>query len=140
MKLGIDTGGTFTDLIGVDSSTNAWYTAKVPSTPGEPLVAILDAIDTAQVDLGQVELLILGTTVGTNALLERKGARVAFLTTQYGIPNGFRESDESVGLVQKSVSMRCAREIMASARRVRIRSRTRWAEGRFMAISRRSKM
>ena len=80
--LGIDTGGTFTDLIAVDTEKQAWYTAKVPSNPEQPLQAVLEAIEQSGLSLEECRSLILGTTVGTNALLERKGAKVAYLATQ----------------------------------------------------------
>ena len=81
VRLGIDTGGTFTDVVAVrDDGT--WSRAKVPSTPEEPLRAVLSAVDAAGVDPVDVDLLVLGTTVGTNALLERRGARVAYLGTE----------------------------------------------------------
>jgi len=82
IRVGIDTGGTFTDLVAVNSRTGDWSTAKVPSTPKEPLRAVLNALDAAGLDPAKVSWLILGTTVGTNALITRRGARVAFLTTE----------------------------------------------------------
>jgi N-methylhydantoinase A len=81
IKIGIDTGGTFTDLIAVDSESGSWFTAKVPSNPAEPLKAILAAVEQAGINLNDSASLVLGTTVGTNALLERKGARLAYITT-----------------------------------------------------------
>jgi N-methylhydantoinase A len=81
IHIGIDTGGTFTDLIAVDSESQRWYTAKVPSVPTNPLEAVIAAIEQSGIALEQTESLILGTTVGTNALLERKGAKLAYLTT-----------------------------------------------------------
>ena len=82
IRVGIDTGGTFTDLVGIDTASPRWFRAKVPSLPGEPLRAILDAIESSGMDPAQIETLILGTTVGTNALIQRKGARVAYITTE----------------------------------------------------------
>ena len=82
IHLGIDTGGTFTDLIAVDTENQRWFTAKVPSNPEEPLQAVLAAIEESGLGLEQCRSLILGTTVGTNALLERKGAKVAYLATE----------------------------------------------------------
>ena len=82
IRVGIDTGGTFTDLVAVDTATGAWHTAKVPSTPAEPLRAVLNGLEAAALDPAEVEWLILGTTVGTNALITRRGAKVAFLTTE----------------------------------------------------------
>ncbi len=82
IKVGIDTGGTFTDLIAVDVASGIWFTAKVPSTPRDPLAAIVTAIEAAGIDVREISQLILGTTVGTNALIERKGAKVVYLTTE----------------------------------------------------------
>lgn len=81
IHIGIDTGGTFTDLIAVDTETQRWYTSKVPSRPAKPLQAVLAAIKQSGIALEHCTSLILGTTVGTNALLQRKGAKVAYLTT-----------------------------------------------------------
>jgi len=82
VRIGIDTGGTFTDLIGLDSSTGELVWAKTPSTPGEPVRAIVSALEASAVPLPEIEFLILGTTVATNALLQRQGADVIFLTTE----------------------------------------------------------
>jgi N-methylhydantoinase A len=82
IRVGIDTGGTFTDLVGIDTASSQWFRAKVPSLPGKPLRAIIDAIESSGIDPAQIETLILGTTVGTNALIQRKGARVAYITTE----------------------------------------------------------
>ncbi|MBV9610196.1 MAG: hydantoinase/oxoprolinase family protein, partial [Acidobacteria bacterium] len=81
VHVGIDTGGTFTDFVALDAACARWYHSKVPSTPNEPLKAILGSFDAAGVDPHCVERITLGTTVGTNALLERKGAKVAYITT-----------------------------------------------------------
>ncbi|MBV8863894.1 MAG: hydantoinase/oxoprolinase family protein [Acidobacteriaceae bacterium] len=77
MRIAIDTGGTFTDC--VYASRDGLQILKIPSTPADPAKALLQAIDTvAPNNASEVRH---GTTVGTNALLERKGARVAFVTT-----------------------------------------------------------
>ncbi len=77
MRIAIDTGGTFTDCVYV--AQGALRVLKLPSTPHDPGQAVLRAITEAAGDLpAHVRH---GTTVGTNALLERKGARVAFITT-----------------------------------------------------------
>jgi len=81
IHIGIDTGGTFTDLVAIDAERQRGYTAKVPSNPADPLSAILAAIHQAGIDPAEAASLILGTTVGTNALLERRGAKVVYLTT-----------------------------------------------------------
>ncbi|MGE3873387.1 MAG: hydantoinase/oxoprolinase family protein [Parvibaculaceae bacterium] len=79
--MGVDTGGTFTDLVTGDPATGRIDIAKVSSTPGEPWKAVLDAILASGVDPTRVSSLTLGTTVGTNAILQRRGARVIYITT-----------------------------------------------------------
>ena len=84
--LGIDVGGTFTDLVLYDEATGALRVDKVPSTPQDNTQAILAGIGRLGLDLAQVGKLVHGTTVATNAALERKGARLAVITTR-----GFRD-------------------------------------------------
>jgi len=81
-RIGIDTGGTFTDLIGVDEASGRLVIAKTPSTPRRPVEAIINAIESSGVPAEAIESLILGTTVATNALLQRRGANVIFVTTR----------------------------------------------------------
>ena len=77
-RVAIDTGGTFTDCVWTDA-TGRLRILKVFSTPADPSQAIVEAL--SKID-GQGELVLLhGTTVGTNTLLERKGARTALITT-----------------------------------------------------------
>jgi N-methylhydantoinase A len=82
LRIGIDSGGTFTDLVALDAETGQWFTSKVSSTPEQPIHGVLGAIASAGIDFGQIGFLTLGTTVGTNALIQRRGAKVAFLTTE----------------------------------------------------------
>jgi N-methylhydantoinase A len=79
LRIAIDTGGTFTDCVWIDPSTRRLRMLKVFSTPSDPSRAIVDAISkiTAEAEF----ILLHGTTVGTNTLLERKGARTALVTT-----------------------------------------------------------
>ncbi len=77
MRIAIDTGGTFTDCVYFSEARQ--NVLKVPSTPAQPAQAVLGAV--AQIARGKQVEVRHGTTVGTNALLERKGARVAFVTT-----------------------------------------------------------
>ncbi|GHU09452.1 methylhydantoinase [Betaproteobacteria bacterium] len=88
IRLAVDVGGTFTDIVLLKASGR--FSAKVLTTAGEPERGVLEGIDEilaqADVSLSQVELLILGTTLATNALIERKGARTALITT-----HGFRD-------------------------------------------------
>ncbi len=85
-RLGVDVGGTFTDLFLVDDSDHRQWRVKTPSTPSDPSQGVLtgvtricDAAGIAPGDLGNV---VHGTTVATNAVLESKGARVGLITTQ----------------------------------------------------------
>ncbi len=80
-RIGIDTGGTFTDLILFDDHDRAISSLKVPSTPNRPLDAFLSAIEASEASPSDIEFLVHGTTVATNALIERTGAKVAFLCT-----------------------------------------------------------
>jgi N-methylhydantoinase A len=81
VRIGIDTGGTFTDLIALDEATGGLVFAKTSSTPGDPVQAIADALGAGGVAHEAIEFLVVGTTVATNALLQRQGAEVIFLTT-----------------------------------------------------------
>ena len=81
IRVGIDTGGTFTDLVAVDDGGSSFLT-KVPSTPDDPVAAVEAALAGAGIDPAQVELVVVGTTIGINAVLTRKGARVVYLTTR----------------------------------------------------------
>jgi N-methylhydantoinase A len=84
MRVGVEVGGTFTDLVAIDGGTVR--VAKVPSVPRRPDEGAFQALQAGALDLGAIKDLVHGSTVGTNAVLERKGARVAFLTTA-----GFRD-------------------------------------------------
>jgi N-methylhydantoinase A len=79
--VGIDTGGTFTDLVAYDLETGDLHTAKTPSVPTQPGQALLDAMAGADLQVAGIDGLVHGTTVGTNALIERTGARVALFVT-----------------------------------------------------------
>ena len=80
MRVGIEVGGTFTDLVAVDGESVR--TAKVPSTPASPDEGAMQAIDAAGLDPGAIEELVHGSTVATNAVLERKGAVVCLFVTK----------------------------------------------------------
>ena len=83
-RLGVDVGGTFTDLVAL--SEGELITAKVPSTPRDQSEGVMTAIETSDVEPGAVIALAHGMTVATNALLERRGSRTALVTTR-----GFRD-------------------------------------------------
>ena len=82
VRIGIDTGGTFTDLVVMDEATGQVDVVKLPSTPDEPSRAILAALEQAGIDPALATNLVLGTTVAVNALLQRRGARVLYITTE----------------------------------------------------------
>ncbi|HEV2399475.1 MAG TPA: hydantoinase/oxoprolinase family protein [Candidatus Sulfotelmatobacter sp.] len=79
LRIAIDTGGTFTDCIWIDSQTHRLTMLKVFSTPADPSQAIVEVLKT--IVPNDDFILLHGTTVGTNTLLERKGARTALVTT-----------------------------------------------------------
>ncbi len=83
---GIDVGGTFTDLILLDTATGAVRLAKTPTTPDNQAVGVLTALDEAGVPPAQIDLIVHGTTTTTNAVLERRLARTGLITTE-----GFRD-------------------------------------------------
>ncbi len=82
VRIGIDTGGTFTDLVVMDEDSGQVGVVKLPSTPDDPSRAILAALEQAGVDPALASYLVLGTTVAVNALLQRRGARVLYITTE----------------------------------------------------------
>lgn len=84
LSIGIDIGGTFTDFVVYDHGAGAVKTFKVLSTPEDPARAVLEGLRRLSPTTGF--MVVHGSTVATNALLERKGARTAFITTQ-----GFRD-------------------------------------------------
>src|ERR671917_412797 len=79
--VGIDTGGTFTDLVAYDTDSGTLSTSKTPSVPSQPGRALLDAVQAADLAMRDIAGLVHGTTVATNALIERTGARVLLLVT-----------------------------------------------------------
>lgn len=85
-RLGVDVGGTFTDLLLVDETTGDTYTAKVPSTPADSSIGVLNGIErvcgNAGIDPERITHVMHGTTVATNTVLEGKGAKVGLVTTQ----------------------------------------------------------
>jgi N-methylhydantoinase A len=92
-RVGADIGGTFTDLIVVDTGTGVFAIGKALTTPEDPSIAVetvlKDVLTTAGIEMGELQHVIHGTTLVTNAMIERKGARTALMTTA-----GFRDSIE----------------------------------------------
>lgn len=84
--IGVDVGGTFTDIILIDATTGQQYVHKVPSTPENQEIAVINGIDGLlnkhNLSHEDVSLVVHGTTVATNAMLERKGAKVVLLSTE----------------------------------------------------------
>lgn len=85
-RLGVDVGGTFTDLLLFDEESGAFWRHKTPSTPHDSSEGILNGVTAicgeAGVELREIEYFLHGTTVATNAVLEGKGARVGLVTTE----------------------------------------------------------
>jgi N-methylhydantoinase A len=84
-RLGVDVGGTFTDLLLIDEDTGTTHRAKTPSTPADQSVGVLVGVDKvcalAGIEPAQIDHVMHGTTVATNAVLEGKGARVGLVVT-----------------------------------------------------------
>ena len=84
--VGIDVGGTFTDLFYSRDGVSVDCVLKVPSTPDDPARGLMDALAAASVGPADLDLILHGTTIATNAVIERRGARCALVTTR-----GFRD-------------------------------------------------
>ena len=82
LRIGIDTGGTFTDFVALDAVSGRISIAKVPSTPKQPSDAPLAAIRQSNVPPANVERIIIGTTIAANARLQKQGATVLYLGTK----------------------------------------------------------
>jgi N-methylhydantoinase A len=86
MRLAVDVGGTFTDVVKLDTNTGELVFDKVPTTPDSPTRGVLEAFDRVDASMPNVEMFNHGTTLGLNALLTRTGARIAVIGTK-----GFRD-------------------------------------------------
>ncbi len=84
--LGIDVGGTFTDLFFLNEETGEIAISKASTTPGNQAVGLFNAMKSANIEPAGIDLLIHGTTIATNALIERRGAKCGLITTR-----GFRD-------------------------------------------------
>src|SRR5262249_10174977 len=86
LLVGVDVGGTFTDLVVFDEATGAVRVAKVPTTPRNQADGVLAAVAATNATPAELAIVVHGTTTATNAVLERKGARTGLITTR-----GFRD-------------------------------------------------
>ena len=82
----VDTGGTFTDIVILDADTNEISISKTSTYTDQPAENIAKALKDCGIRIAEIDIFIHATTIGTNALLERKGARTGFLTNR-----GFRD-------------------------------------------------
>jgi N-methylhydantoinase A len=85
-RIAIDIGGTFVDALQFDRRTHTIRVEKAPTTPSDPSRGVIDAIEKLDTDLNQAEIFVHGTTLGLNAILERKGAATGIITNR-----GFRD-------------------------------------------------
>ncbi|MBI4182512.1 MAG: hydantoinase/oxoprolinase family protein [Proteobacteria bacterium] len=131
MRIGVDIGGTFTDLVGVDEKGTI-HVAKTPSTPEDPSIGVIDGLrllaDQVGTPLAQLladtTLFIHGTTVATNLLIERKGANLGLITTK-----GFRDLLElREGTKQNRYQLRepFPQPLITRPRRREVPERVRW--------------
>src|SRR5256885_7144051 len=97
--VGIDVGGTFTDVTAVDGASGRVVVTKVPSQPNNEAAAVLAGLAALGIDGRGVRRLVHRTTVGTNAIIERRGARVAPVTTP-----GFRDPIE-IGRTKRNLPL-----------------------------------
>ncbi len=86
VRVAVDVGGTFTDVCIFDEDTQKMRVTKVPSTPHDPMIAVMSGVKRAEINLADVSLFSHGTTVATNALITRKFPAAAMVTTE-----GFRD-------------------------------------------------
>ena len=87
MKLiGVDVGGTFTDIVFTDTEVNRTIIHKVPTTPGDPSDGVMSGLaelcERNHIDRATIDHVLHGTTIATNAVLEHKGARTGMVTTK----------------------------------------------------------
>lgn len=85
-RIAVDIGGTFVDAVELDMATGAFRFEKAPTTPAAPAEGVLDAVGRLKETLAEVSMFIHGTTLGLNAVLERRGAKTGIITN-----DGFRD-------------------------------------------------
>ncbi len=96
VAIGIDIGGTFTDLVALDEASGEIRVCKVPTTTANQALGVITGLERLKIDPQKVNRIVHGMTVGTNAILERKGARISLVTTK-----GFRDLIE-IGRTQRN--------------------------------------
>ena len=89
IRTGVDIGGTFTDVIVFDEATGEIDVTKTPSTPANPADGVMNGLAKSPVDVAELDFFSHGSTVGTNALIERELPRIGLITTE-----GFRDVHE----------------------------------------------
>src|SRR4051794_27967339 len=106
LRIGVDTGGTFTDLVAVDTRTGAVSTPKTPSTPADPADGFIAGVERILREAGAVpadiKSILHGTTVATNQLLQGRAGSLGFITTtgyesmleiaRQSVPDGYGNS------------------------------------------------
>ena len=131
LRIGIDAGGTFTDFVVVEGAEISVF--KMPSTPQRPAQAIIEGLRRIR---GEHRLIQHGTTVGTNALLERKGARTLLLTNQ-----GFEDIIE-IGRQNRpqlySLSGSRPDPLVSPSHRVGVKERTSWSGRELITLEQKS--
>ncbi|MFD2673918.1 hydantoinase/oxoprolinase family protein [Gulosibacter bifidus] len=86
LRVAVDVGGTFTDVCIFDDDSKTMRVTKVPSTPHDPMIAVMNGVERGEINLADVSLFSHGTTVATNALITRRFPKAALVTTE-----GFRD-------------------------------------------------
>jgi len=126
IRIGVDVGGTFTDIVGIGEQDSGWRVQKVPSTPLTPNVAVMNAVDALLELEGDVDVEFLGhgTTAGTNAFLTKRGARTALLTTR-GFEDvlEFRRMDRTGVLDPYDLQLTFPDPVVPSSRRIGVDER-----------------
>ena len=85
-QAGVDVGGTNTDLLFLDPETDSYRVSKVATTTDDQSLAVLEGLQSGDTPIAELAAVVHGTTIATNAVLERKGARCGLITTR-----GFRD-------------------------------------------------
>src|SRR6266849_10115419 len=140
--VGIDTGGTFTDFALLESEPGALRTFKVPSTPKDFAKGVMEGLVQLDANLGSLECIVHGTTVATNALIERKGALCGLLTTKgfrdvlelgrrerpniYGLVGQFEPLIERQYRLEVTERTSCDGDILTALDEDEVTDRTRW--------------